>query len=77
MKKRAGSFFKNVMNKGKNLFNNKKDEEETKEGNNDFDSEEDTDIIEVGKKSSAPSHMPSNSLITSNHGSGGMNNSNA
>jgi len=67
MRKRAGSFFKNVLTKGKGLFNNK---EEAKDGqaDNDFDSEEDHDIIEVGKKNAGPVQMPANSL---NHGSGG------
>jgi hypothetical protein len=74
MRKRAGSFFKNVLTKGKGLFNNKKEgEEEAKDGqlDNDFDSEEDHDIIEVGKKNAGPVQMPANSLITTNHGSGG------
>ena len=75
MRKRAGSFFKNVLTKGKGLFNtNKKEgEEEAKDGQlgNDFDSEEDHDIIEVGKKHAGPVQMPANSLITTNHGSGG------
>ena len=79
MRKRAGSFFKNVLTKGKGLFNNTKKEggegeEEAKDGgqqNNDFDSEEDHDIIEVGKKNAGPVQMPSNSLIITNHGSGG------
>jgi hypothetical protein len=53
MRKRAGSFFKNVLTKGKGLFNTK---EEAKDGqaDNDFDSEEDHDIIEVGKKNAGP-----------------------
>jgi hypothetical protein len=56
MRKRAGSFLKNMMSKGKNLF---KKDEEGKEGvaNGDdggFDSEEDKDIIEVRKKGGGP-----------------------
>ena len=69
MKKRAGSFFKSVMSKGKNLFKNKEDEE-TKVGGGDqdhlYDSDEDTDIIEVGgnrNSAGAPLSMPGNSLI--------------
>lgn len=56
MKKRAGTFFKNVMNKSKGLF--KKEETKVDDG---FDSEEDQDIIEVGKKTSSSA----NSLIIS------------
>ena len=72
MRKRAGSFLKNMMSKGKNLF---KKDEEAKEGaaNGDdggFDSEEDKDIIEVRKKGGGPIQMPGNSFI-SNHSSGG------
>jgi hypothetical protein len=68
MKKRAGSFFKNMVNKGKNLF--KKEEEEEKEqaaavDDNGFDSEEDNDIIEVGKSGTRPSQMPGNSFHSS------------
>ena len=75
MRKKAGSFFKNVLTKGKGLFNSKKEgeEEDAKDGQlgNDFDSEEDHDIIEVGKKNAGPVQMPANSLIIANHGSGG------
>ena len=71
MRKRAGSFFKSVLSKSKNLFNKREGEEEAKEGGNDFDSEEDHDIIEVGKTNSGPTQMPANSLIISNHNSGG------
>lgn len=48
MKKKAGSFLKNVLSKGKNIF--KKDDKAPNEnGESNYDSEEDTDIIEVGK----------------------------
>jgi hypothetical protein len=47
MKKKAGTFFKNVFSKGKNLF--KKDQNEENEKDDEFDTEEDRDIIEVGK----------------------------
>jgi hypothetical protein len=77
MRKRAGSFLKNMMSKGKNLF---KKDEEAKEGagNGDdggFDSEEDKDIIEVRKKGGGPIQMPGNSFI-SNHSSGGSGSNN-
>jgi len=62
MRKRAGSFLKNMMNKGKGLF--KKDEEGKEQtGDNGFDSEEDNDIIEVGKSGSGlPRQMPGSSF---------------
>jgi hypothetical protein len=75
MKKKAGSFFKNM----KNLFN-KKEEQQTSgsqggANNADFDSEEDNDIIEVGGKTGSGGarlqQMPANSLIGGNHSSGG------
>ena len=80
MKKRAGSFLKNMMSKGKNLF---KKEEEGKEGGNDngadgggFDSEEDNDIIEVRKNSGGPLQMPGNSFSHLSAIAGGNNSSN-
>lgn len=78
MRKRAGSFLKNMMSKGKNLF---KKEEEGKEdaGNGDgggFDSEEDNDIIEVRKNGGGPMQMPGNRII-SNHSSGGSGGNNS
>lgn len=64
---------KGWLNKSKTIFGGKK-EEEAKDGSNnhnDFDSEEDHDIIEVGKNHRvAVSAMPSSLIITSNHGSG-------
>lgn len=50
MKKKAGTFFKSVLNKGKGLFN-KKDDDDSREQRNDdeFGTEEDHDFIEVGK----------------------------
>ena len=47
MKKKAGSFFKNVLSKGKNLF--KKDEKQGNDDQDDYGTEEDHDIIELGK----------------------------
>jgi hypothetical protein len=43
MNKRAGSFFKNVLSKSKNLFNKMEEETkgETDPAQNDFDSEDD------------------------------------
>ena len=72
MRKRAGSFLKNMMSKGKNLF---KKDEEAKEGagNGDdggFDSEEDKDIIEVRKNGGGPMQVHGTSFI-SNHLSAG------
>lgn len=40
MKKKAGTFFKNVLSKGKNLFK-KENNEETKSEGDDFGTEED------------------------------------
>jgi hypothetical protein len=77
MKKRAGSFFKSVLSKSKNLFTKKDEEEESKEegaGSNDFDSEEDHDIIEVGKTKAGPTQMPANSLMISNNNGAGAGN---
>lgn len=48
MKKKAGTFFKSVFSKGKNLFK-KETTDENKEEEEDFGTEEDQDIIEVGK----------------------------
>jgi hypothetical protein len=55
--KKAGTFFKSVISKGKNFL--KKEESKNPENHPDtgFDSEEDQDIIEVGK--SANHMMPS------------------
>jgi hypothetical protein len=44
--KKAGTFFKSVMSKGKSLF---KQEEVKAAGDNGYGSDEDTDIIEIGK----------------------------
>jgi hypothetical protein len=60
MKKKAGTFFKNVFSKGKNLF--KKDQNDENEKDDEFDTEEDRDIIEVGKQaiSKLPNQIFSN-----------------
>ena len=63
MKKKAGSFFKNVLSKGKNLF--KKDEKGGADNDEnhdveDFGTEEDHDFIEVGKSNKVPTQLLSN-----------------
>ena len=44
--KKAGTFFKSVMSKGKTLF--KPEESKATDGGGGYGSDEDTDIIEVG-----------------------------
>ena len=48
MSKKAGSFFKSVISKGKKLF--KKEERQEPSCEDDFGTEEDTDFIEVGRQ---------------------------
>lgn len=59
MSKKTGSFFKSVLSKGKNFF--KKNDKTPDNNQGDGSSDEDNDIIEVGKSGQK---MPSSSLLS-------------
>lgn len=60
MSKKTGGFFKSIISKGKGLF--KKEDKNQNEANNDSDgTEEDHDIIEVGKQGN---QVPATSLLS-------------
>ena len=63
MKKKAGTFFKSVISKGKGLFKKENPSDSQQDQQNqdvDYGTEEDNDIIEVGKQ--ALSKLPTQLL---------------
>lgn len=62
MKKKAGTFFKSVLTKGKNMFKKEQTSDDRKNEEKDYNTDEDTDIIEVGKNTNGK--QPANYLLS-------------